>query len=221
MLKVLLIEDDLEFAELIENFLKIRSIETTICDDPFQALVLNLNEYDLVLLDLGLPGIDGLEVCREFRKKSKIPIIISSARNSTTDKVIGLQIGADDYLPKPYDPDELYARIISLLRRVKDFTEDNKTVKKAFEIDENSRDVKYLDNSLFLTEAEFEVCKELIKNYGGVVSKEQLLYSSSSIQSSDGKSLEMIISKIRQKIKQFSSKNHIIVLRGRGYRIVE
>lgn len=220
-MKILLIEDDLEFAELIENFLKTRSIETIICDDPFQALVLNLKDYDLVLLDLGLPGIDGLEICREFRKKSKIPIIISSARNSTTDKVTGLQIGADDYLPKPYDPDELYARIISLLRRVKDFTEEKKESKKAFEIDENSRDIKYLGNALFLTEAEFEVCKELVKNYGGIVSKEQLLYSSSSIQSSDGKSLEMIISKIRQKIKQYSTENHIIVLRGRGYRIVE
>ncbi len=220
-MKILLIEDDLEFAELIENFLKTRSINTTICDDPFQALVLNLKDYDLVLLDLGLPGIDGLEICREFRKKSNIPIIISSARSSTTDKVTGLQIGADDYLPKPYDPDELYARIISLLRRVKAFTEDKKENKKTFEIDENSRDIKYLGNALFLTEAEFEVCKELVKNYGGIVSKEQLLYSSSSIQSSDGKSLEMIISKIRQKIKQYSSENHIIVLRGRGYRIVE
>jgi two-component system OmpR family response regulator len=220
-MKILLIEDDLEFAELITDFLKTRSIQTYTCEDPFKALVLNLNDYDLVLLDLGLPGIDGLEICREFRKKSKIPIIISSARNSTTDKVTGLQIGADDYLPKPYDPDELYARIISLIRRVKNFNDQEEKSKKTFEIDENARDIKYLGNSLFLTEAEYEVGKELVKNYGGIVSKEQLLYSSSSIHSSDGKSLEMIISKIRQKIKAFSQINHIVVLRGRGYRIVE
>lgn len=130
MLKILLIEDDLEFAELINNFLSTRSIQTDICDDPFKSLVLNLNDYDLVLLDLGLPGIDGLEIAKEFRKKSKIPIIISSARSSITDKVLGLQIGADDYLPKPYDPDELYARIISLIRRAKDFQEDNQKPKK-------------------------------------------------------------------------------------------
>lgn len=220
-MKILLIEDDLEFAQLITDFLKTRSIQTYTCEDPFKALVLNLNDYDLVLLDLGLPGIDGLEICREFRKKSKIPIIISSARNSTTDKVTGLQIGADDYLPKPYDPDELYARIISLIRRVKNFNDQEEKSKKTFEIDENARDIKYLGNSLFLTEAEYEVGKELVKNYGGIVSKEQLLYSSSSIHSSDGKSLEMIISKIRQKIKAFSQINHIVVLRGRGYRIVE
>jgi two-component system OmpR family response regulator len=220
MLNVLLIEDDLEFAQLIRDFLLTRSIKTVIEYDPFKALLYKLNDYDLVLLDLGLPGIDGLEICREFRKKSKIPIIISSARSSTTDKVTGLQIGADDYLPKPYDPDELLARIISLIRRTKNFQEENENSKKDFEIDSNARDIKYLGNYLFLTEAEFEVCEALVKNYGSVVSKEQLLYGSPSIQSSDGKSLEMIISKIRQKIKPFSDANHIVALRGRGYRIV-
>jgi len=219
-MKILLVEDDLEFAELIEDFLSSRSIETITCDDPFKALVLNLADYDLVLLDLGLPGIDGIELCKKFREKSKIPIIISSARSSVSDKILGLQLGADDYLPKPYDPDELYARIVSLIRRTKDFNEANETSKKVFELDENSRDVKYLDNPLFLTEAEYEVMSELIRSYGSVVSKDQLIYSSPSV-SSDGKSLEMVISKIRNKIKPYSTTNHIVSLRGRGYRIVE
>lgn len=219
-MKILLVEDDLEFAELIEDFLFSRSIETVIEDDPYKALVLNLNDYDLVLLDLGLPGIDGIELCKKFREKSKIPIIISSARSSVSDKVLGLQLGADDYLPKPYDPDELYARIVSLIRRTKDFSEANETPTKAFQLDENSRDVKYLDNPLYLTEAEYEVMSELVRSYGSVVSKDQLIYSSPSV-SSDGKSLEMIISKIRNKIKQYSPLNHIATLRGRGYRIVE
>jgi two-component system OmpR family response regulator len=220
MTKILLIEDDLEFAELIEEFLDSRNIETFKCDDPFRALVLDLKVYDLIILDLGLPGIDGIELCKEIRKKSKIPIIISSARSSVSDKVLGLQLGADDYLPKPYDPDELYARVVSLIRRANDFSQKEDS-KKAFEIDTNSRDINYLDNSLNLTEAEFEVFSELIKSYGSVVSKEQLIHSSSSITSSDGKSLEMIISKIRQKIKPFSDTNHIVALRGRGYRVVE
>ena len=220
MIKLLLIEDDLEFAQLIEDFLSTKGITTEICDDPFRALVLNLNKYDLVLLDLGLPGIDGLEVCKEFRKKSKIPIIISSARGSVADKVLGLQLGADDYLPKPYDPDELYARIISLIRRTKDNFEDKKP-KKVFEVDKNLLDVKYLDNLLLLTEAEFEIFETLIRNYGAIVSKEQLLGSAPSIQSQTGKSLEVIISKIRQKIKQYSNKKHIVSVRGRGYRLVD
>jgi two-component system OmpR family response regulator len=219
-MKILLIEDDLEFAELIEGFLSSRSIQTQICDDPFKALVLDLNSYDLVLLDLGLPGIDGIELCKKFREKSKIPIIISSARSSVSDKVLGLQLGADDYLPKPYDPDELYARIVSLIRRTKDFNQENEKPKKAFKIDENSRDIKYLDNFLYLTEAEYEVMSELVKSYSSIVSKEQLIYSSPSV-SSDGKSLETVISKIRNKIKPYSNTNHIVSLRGRGYRIVE
>lgn len=217
MTKILLIEDDLEFAQLITQFLQTRSIETLTCDDPFRALVLDLNDYDLVLLDLGLPGIDGLEICKEFRKKSKIPIIISSARSSVPDKILGLQLGADDYLPKPYDPDELYARIISLLRRSNEefFKEE-----KEFEIDEKACDILYKKQALYLTQGEFEVLKQLIKNEGSVVSKEQLIYDSQAISSSDGKSLEMIISKIRNKLKEFTQKNLIKSIRGRGYRIV-
>lgn len=221
MITLLLVEDDLEFAELIKNFLASRSIETFICDDPFKALVLNLKDYDLVLLDLGLPGIDGLEVCKEFRKKSSIPIIISTARGSVSDKILGLQLGADDYLPKPYDPDELYARIISLLRRTKGELEKKKEIKRAFTIDETLRDIRYKDINLNLTEAQYEIFSVLIKNYQTIISREQIINSCPSIQSTEGKSLEVIISKIRQKIKEHSSSKHIISLRGKGYRVVE
>ena len=216
MSKILLVEDDLEFAKLIVNFLSKNNITTEIFDDPFQALVLDLKKYDLVLLDLGLPGIDGLEICKEFRKKSKIPIIISSARASVEDKVLGLQIGADDYLPKPYHPNELHARILSLLRRTQDLN-IQKAITKEFKIDEKVREVFFKDKALALTLAEYEVFKELEKNEGNIVSKEQLLYSSPAITTNDGKSLEVIISKIRKKIEKHSKKKHIITLRGRGY----
>lgn len=220
MFNILLIEDDLEFAELIVSFLAKKSIKTEVFDDPFKALVVNLKKYDLVLLDIGLPGIDGLEICKEFRYKSKIPIIISSARGSVSDKVLGLQIGADDYLPKPYNPNELHARILSLLRRVKDMEVGDMT-KEDFEIDTKSRDVLFKEEPLDLTEAEYQVCKELIKSKGNVVSKEQLLYNSSAITSNDGKSLEVIISKIRKKIEKYSKEKYIIALRGRGYRLAQ
>ncbi|MBV5277506.1 MAG: response regulator transcription factor [Campylobacteraceae bacterium] len=220
MIKILLVEDDIEFAGLIVDFLHHRSITCEICDDPFRALVLDLKQYDLVLLDLGLPGMDGLEVCKKMRQKSAIPIIISSARGSVGDKVLGLQIGADDYLPKPYDPDELYARIISLLRRVAGEMEKQGTLRD-FIVDKNARDVYYKQEPLYLTEAEFEVLSSLVKHFGSVVSKEQLLGDSLAISSECGNSLEMIISKIRQKIRLFSLKKHIVSLRGRGYRLVE
>lgn len=221
MIKLLLVEDDLEFAELIKEFLEGKSVQTFICDDPFKALVLNLNDYDLVLLDLGLPGIDGLEICKDFRKKSSIPIIISTARSSVSDRILGLQIGADDYLPKPYDPDELYARIVSLLRRTSGELEKKKVIDKDFKIIHNLRDITYKNQNLNLTEAQYEIFSVLVKNYQVIVSKEQIINSCPSIQSTDGNSLEAIISKIRQKIKLYSNKKHIVSLRGKGYRIVE
>lgn len=219
-MRVLLIEDDEEFAGLIVDFLHSRSIDCEVCTDPYMALIKDFKKYDLLLLDLGLPGLDGLEVCKDIRAKSKIPIIISSARSSVSDKVLGLGLGADDYLPKPYDPDELYARISSLIRRSRDEF-DKKEQQVIFEIDEQAYDIKFLDNYLRLTDAEFQVCKALIKNKNALVSKEQLLGECSTISTSDGgKSLEVIISKIRHKIKAFSDKNYIIAARGRGYRLV-
>ncbi len=218
MIRLLLIEDDLEFAQLIEQFLQSRGVRTTICDDPYKALVYKLNDYDLVLLDLGLPGMDGLEVCKTFRAKSDIPVIISSARGSVSDKVLGLQLGADDYLPKPYDPDELYARIITVLRRTQ--TKEEKP-RNPFVLDEKGFDVLYENQPLFLTQAEFEVFAQLLQNGGSIVSKEQLLHGAPSIHSESGNSLEMIISKIRHKLKAHSPKKHIVAARGRGYRFVQ
>jgi len=220
MIRILIVEDDIEFAELIRDFLQSRSIESVICDDPFRALVEDLKKYSLVLLDLGLPGMDGLEVCKKLRAKSSIPIIISSARGSVQDKILGLQLGSDDYLPKPYDPDELYARIVSLLRRAQGELEHKKKILD-FEIDKNNTDILYKKEALHLTIAEFQVLECLVKNFGSVVSREQLLGSTDSIQAQDGKSLEVIISKIRQKLRKFSEKNHILSSRGRGYKVVE
>ncbi len=220
MMKILLIEDDLEFAGLIESFLSDRNIDTDICDDPYMAMVTPLDKYDLVLLDLGLPGVDGLEVCKDIRKKSDIPIIISTARNSTTDKVLGLEVGADDYLPKPYDPDELYARIKSLIRRTK-ATSQAPTIDRDFVVHTNGTDITYRGNQLFLTGAELGVFKAMIDNYDTVSSKDQLLSSCENMGLYNINSLEMLISKIRKKIAVHSDKKHIISLRGIGYRVVE
>ena len=218
MTKLLLVEDDLEFAQLIGDFLHSRSIEVTICDDPFKVLVYDLKKYDLVLLDLGLPGMDGLEVCKEIRAKSDIAIIISTARGGVNDKVLGLQLGADDYLPKPYDPDELYARIVTVLRRYKNTTRPDTHNASDFAIDKNGLDIRYKNNPLHLTQSEFLIVCELLQSSGEVVSKEQLLHKISS--SAVGNSLESMISKIRHKLKRFSDKNHIVAARGLGYRLV-
>ena len=117
MINILMIEDDVEFAEILSEYLAQFDIKITNYEDPFLGLSAGIKKYDLLILDLTLPGMDGLEVCQEITKRYDIPIIISSARSDLDDKVEGLKLGADDYLPKPYDPQEMYARIISLLRR--------------------------------------------------------------------------------------------------------
>ena len=103
MINIVMIEDDSDFATLLSEYLAQFNIKITNFEDPHLALKLDMRNYDCLILDLTLPSIDGLEVCKEIRTKSDIPIIISSARGDLSDKVVGLQIGADDYLPKPYD----------------------------------------------------------------------------------------------------------------------
>ena len=105
MNKILMIEDDLELAEILTEYLEQFEFEVITEDDPFKAVsILKLEPFDLVILDLTLPGMDGLEVCEAIRERQDIPIIISSARSDVTDKIKALELGADDYLPKPYDP---------------------------------------------------------------------------------------------------------------------
>ena len=107
-----MIEDDLELASVLTQYLKQFNMEVTNYEEPFLALsALKFTKYDLIILDLTLPGMDGLDVCKQIVKDFDIPIIISSARSDITDKVTALQLGADDYLPKPYDPRELEIRI--------------------------------------------------------------------------------------------------------------
>jgi two-component system OmpR family response regulator len=119
MINILMIEDDPEFSLFLGEFLDKYNIKITNYEDPYLGLTAGISNYDLLILDLTLPGIDGLEVCEKISKSYDIPIIISSARSDVTDKIMGLQIGADYYLPKPYDPKEMYAVIQSLLRRSK------------------------------------------------------------------------------------------------------
>ena len=118
MIEVIMIEDDVELAEILSEFLKSNNVNLTNYPDPIVGMrAIEKQKYDLLLLDLTLPNIDGIEVCKKITKYKNIPIIISSARSDTQDKIDALEYGADDYLPKPYDPKELLARIHSVLRR--------------------------------------------------------------------------------------------------------
>lgn len=223
MINVLMIEDDSEFAQILAEYLAKFSIKVTNFEDPYIGISAGIKNYDLVILDLTLPGMDGLEVCKEIREKYDIPIIISSARSDVSDKVVGLQIGADDYLPKPYDPKEMHARIMSLIRRYKKTNqkEENNLVDSVFKIDEKRHEIIFGETPLTLTPAEYEILEYLIKQHSFSVSREQLVYHCKSLKDKDSKSLDVIIGRLRTKIGD-NSKNpkHIFSVRGIGYKLI-
>jgi len=211
-----MIEDDPEFAQLLQNFLAPYNIKLTNYEDPYLGLSAGVEKYDLLILDLTLPNMDGLEVCKEVVQKYDIPIIISSARSDVSDRVVGLQLGADDYLPKPYDPQEMVARIMSLLRRYKKINEVQE-VEAPIRLDEE-KEMIFLDNEpLELTPAEYEVLKLLTKQLGVTISKEQILYNSDIFANSSNGSLAVLINRLRKKLGE---KAEIKTIRGVGYKLL-
>ena len=218
MINILMIEDDPEFSLFLGEYLDKYNIKITNYEDPFLGLSAGISNYDLLILDLTLPGIDGLEVCEKISKSYDIPIIISSARSDVTDKIMGLQIGADYYLPKPYDPKEMYAVIQSLLRRSK---KSNKLEENSvFKYDKSSFSIYFKENELNLTHAEYEVMICLLKNKNTIVSRDQIVNECESLTDSYSKSLDVIIGRLRAKLEDDSKKpQYIHSVRGLGYKI--
>ena len=218
-----MIEDDVELAQILTDFLKKYNVHVENYDDPFLGIsALSLKKYDLLILDLSLPGMDGLEICKEVRSKSDIPIIISSARSDVDDKIIGLELGADDYLPKPYEPKELYARIMSVLRRFKRGSNPMEVEKNSdLKLNKNRDIILFHENELALTRAEFEVLSYMIKKDNCVIPRSELIGNVPSLNSeSDSRSLDVLISRIRTKLGESSKEQkHIISIRGIGYRL--
>lgn len=221
-----MIEDDLELAEVLSLYLKQFNIEVVNFEEPFLALSsLKLQKFDLLILDLTLPGMDGLDVCKQIVKNFDIPIIISSARSDITDKVTALQLGADDYLPKPYDPRELEIRIRTILRRFnKSYEKEEPNLKKTFILDEEKKDITKDGISIKLTAAEFEILSLFIKREGFIVSRDDI-FENSDILNSDYESsgsLAVIINRIRHKIEDNQKEpKYLQTIRGMGYKFVQ
>ena len=216
----MIIEDDPELSLILTNYLTKYDMEVIGAEDPYIGLsLLTQHDFDLVILDLTLPGMDGLEMIPKIREHSSIPIIISSARDDITDKVIGLERGADDYMPKPYDPRELVTRIKTILRRTHTSDKARKKQDEIFKVDKTSRTIFFKDKLLDLTAAEYDVLSMLIAHKNGSVSREQLLYESEHIDDeSSVKNIDVIISRIRHKIAKIDKENiYIKPIRGVGY----
>ncbi len=226
MIKIAMIEDDLELAEVLTQYLKQFNMEVTNYEEPFLALSsLKMNKYDLIILDLTLPGMDGLDVCKEIVKNFDIPIIISSARSDITDKVTALQLGADDYLPKPYDPRELEIRIKTILRRFNHSnTQEDESINKIFLLDDERKEIKKNGKYIKFTAAEFEVLSLFLKREGFVISREDI-FDNSDILNQDYESsgsLAVIINRIRHKIEDNPKEpKYLHTIRGMGYKFIQ
>ncbi len=221
-IKILIIEDDPDLLMVLSMYLKKYGMDTECVEDPYLGLsLLTQKNFDLIILDLTLPGMDGLEVIQKIRENSNIPIIISSARNDLTDKVIGLERGADDYMPKPYDPRELVTRIKTILRRTNAVVE--KVHNGDFIVDNAGHNIKFKSKILDLTAAEFDILDILIQNRNSAISREQLLYESSHIDDSSSiKNIDVIISRVRSKLAKIDdTKSYIKPVRGVGYILID
>jgi two-component system OmpR family response regulator len=222
MIRIAMIEDDTEMAELIAEFLAKHNIEVTNYETPHLGLsALKFENFDLLILDLSLPDIDGLEVCRLVREHSDIPIIISSARSDISDKSACFYMGADDYMPKPYESQELLLRIHSVLRRFKKEPAVAQ-IKAIFECSLERQEVRKNGELLYLTNAEFEIMAYFIKRSGFALSREEIITNVEAINyESSVKSIDVMIGRLRSKIEEDPKKpRYIISLRGIGYKLI-
>ena len=200
MPKILLIEDDLDMQELITDYLQNYDFEVKAFAKPKEALFYfenNKNSCSLVVLDLMLPQMDGFDVCKKIRQISTIPIVISSARDQISDKILGFDFGADDYLAKPYEPRELVIRINSILRRA---VNKSKTIGD-FEIDEDKMEIKIEGYLIDLTQIEYDILHLFLNNSDKVLSREVISNAVNGIEyNSKDRTIDMHISNLRQKI---------------------
>ena len=200
--RLLIIDDDEKLNKLLTDYLGKMGFEVMSATLPSQGLEkLERESPDLVILDVMLPEMDGFEVCRTIRQSSTIPVIMLTARGEVMDRVVGLEIGADDYLPKPFEPRELVARIQSILRRVQ--AKRSSGVKKigGLSIDFHKLEVTVDEKPVGLTSSEFECLALLVKNSGKVLNRDQIIEQLRGIEwDAFNRSVDITMSRLRQKL---------------------
>jgi DNA-binding response OmpR family regulator len=223
----LLIDDDARLGELIVEYLGKNDVDVTVAADGERGLeAIARKHFDVVLLDIMLPGIDGLEVCRRLRSRGDhlhLPILMLTAKGDDIDKIVGLELGADDYLAKPFNPRELLARLRAVLRRSAPSEAERERLKSGdLEIDFQAREVTVAGKRQVLTHFEFELLSCLAHAPGRVLSREHLLdaLKGEEFESFD-RSIDVHISKLRSKLEADpKSPRHIKTVRGIGYMLV-
>lgn len=225
MEKILIIDDDEELCELVSEYLTVEGFEVEAVHDGEIGLEeASKDEHDLVILDVMLPKKNGFDVLRELRKESKIPVLMLTARGEDMERIVGLEIGADDYLPKPFNPRELVARLRAILRRIANVKNaqnlsNEKIQVEDLEISHSGRTAKINGETLGLTAVEFDLLVALASEAGKIVKKEDLSMDVLERELSPyDRSLDMHISNLRKKLgKHNGGEDRIKTIRSVGY----
>lgn len=215
MKKIAIIDDDLEILKLLDQYLTKNGFEVESFTNGEVFLDEDENKFSLAVLDIGLPGIDGLEVCKRLRQKSNIPIIMLTAASDDLDRILGLELGSDDYMGKPFNPRELLARIKALLRRseIKEGDVDNHIV-----MNFAARSAYINGVAINLTATEFDLLSVFHKQIGKVLSRDEIgeLLHGRRVDPLD-RSIDTIVSRLRHKLSNHFEGEIIQSVRGKGY----
>ncbi|HEY0122587.1 MAG TPA: response regulator transcription factor [Rhizobium sp.] len=230
---ILIVDDDADIRELLKDFFQRRGLKVSLARDGIgmHTILNDANNVDIIVLDLMLPGQSGLELCQDIRKHSKVPIIMLTAISETTDRIVGLEMGADDYISKPFDPRELLARIKAVLRRhasSKDEAAGRPPVDGTYGFAGWVLDVdrrRLLDPKgvrVELTRAEFNLLQALVESAERVLSREQLIERCGGDASySFDRSIDILVSRLRRKLEDDPKAPRLIqTVRGGGYQFV-
>jgi two-component system response regulator RegX3 len=222
--RILIVEDEASLSEPLAFLLGREGYDTTIVDNGLAAVAeFDRNGSDLILLDLMLPGLSGTEVCREIRSRSSVPIIMLTAKDSEVDIVVGLELGADDYVTKPYSTRELLARIRAILRRRVEDEDDRELILEAgavrMDVERHTVTVAGRDTPMPLKE--FELLELLLRNSGRVLTRGQLIdrvWGADYV--GDTKTLDVHVKRLRSKIEADPANPvHLVTVRGLGYKL--
>lgn len=226
---ILIVDDDDAIRDLLHEFLKKRGMRVSVARDSEEMQVIfSRTPVDLLILDVMLPGKSGMEICRDIRMHSRVPIIMLTAITETTDRVVGLEMGADDYVSKPFDPRELLARVRAVLRRLDGPGPDRRIEPQVYKfagwtMDCSRRRLVSPDNvRVELTSGEFNLLETLVKSAQRMLSRDQLLeLAGSNVAYGYDRSIDILISRLRRKMEDDPrSPKLILTIRGGGYQFV-
>lgn len=216
MMRILIVEDEVELGEIVQDYLRAQDFETLLVNDGVEALQKIVHEYwDLVLLDLMLPGKDGLSICQEARKVTQVPIIMMTAKVEEIDRLLGLELGADDYICKPYSPRELVARVKAVLRRTRPAEDETH-----FYLDQTNLSVHFQGQNIEVTAVEYRLLDILLSNRNRVISRDHLKkHAYNDHRVVNDRTMDSHITKLRKKLSQLTPEEFIHSVYGVGYKL--